>query len=91
MEGLKITIFKFRNAVLMVREEQEENNAIYFENPATGKWHKNIEKSFEGWIEEQDDLEIEEWNMLKKFIEEDVTIKEKIASGEELIDYEELN
>lgn len=92
MEGLQITVCKFKEAVLMVREEREEENVrIYFENPVTGKWHSEIEKAFKGWIEEQSEDEIEEWNILKKFIENDENLSDKINSGIEFIDYEEFN
>ncbi len=92
MEGLQITVCKFKEAVLMVREEKEENSVkLYFENPVTGKWHSEIEKVFKGWIEEQSEEEIEEWNTLKKFIENDGNLSDKINSGIEFIDYEEFN
>ena len=64
MDEINITVCKFKEAVLMIRAEHEDDNVnLYFENPVNGKWYKDIEKAFDGWIEEQDEAEIEIWNM----------------------------
>jgi hypothetical protein len=92
MNELNITVCKFKEMALMVRVEyEEEESVLYFENPVTGKWYKEIEKSFDCWIEEQEESEIDIWNMLKDFIAEDINLIDKINRKIEFIDYEESN
>lgn len=86
MDEMNISVCKYKDAVLIIKSEKEES-CLYYENPVTGKWYKEIEDAFKGWIEEQDESERDEWNMLKKFIREDKKLYSKIEDKIELIEY----
>ena len=84
-----VTICCFRECAFMVKMSEAETGDItlIYENPANGRWYRDVKKATEGWLDLQSEEEQSDWNYLIEKILNDETLYKKVEKKTELIEY----
>lgn len=75
------SIAKYKNVSLELKLDKED--VVFFRDPMSGGWYETVVAAFAGWSEQDDELN-QQWDELKKCLQNDDNLDAKIADLDEI-------
>jgi hypothetical protein len=74
-------VAKYKDVQLELKFDESEN--VYYRNPTSGQWNETIDQAYAGWSEQDEDLN-QQWDELKKCVQDDDNLGAKIVDLDEI-------